>query len=208
MKIELELKDHATPYVRAVFAKQVPFATSLALNETAKDFQKAQRARLGDIFTLRRKQWAERSVKIKPFATKTKQEVRISIDPPGGRHDILGKFETDTVKRPVSGEHVAVPVDAKRSRSGIVQARDRPRRAIAEGRAFIRRVGGRVAIFERLKTRTAARLGKTVRLLYALVRQVPIKPELEFRKTARETVAKRWGPNFRAAFERAMRTAR
>jgi hypothetical protein len=89
-----------------------------------------------------------------------------------------------------------------------VSAKDRPRRAIAEGRAFIRKVGGREFIFERLRSRTATKLGKAVRLLYTLVRRVPIEPELEFRETARATVAKRWGPNFRAAFERAIRTAR
>lgn len=205
--IGVEIKDHASPFLMAVFNKQLPFATSVALNETAKDFQKAQRARLSEVFTLRRRQWAEQSVKIKPFATKARQEVRISIDPPGGRGDILGKFETDTVKRP-RGEHVAVPVEARRSASGIVSARDRPRRVISEGRAFIRKVGGRAAIFERLKTRTANKLGKTVRLLYTLVHQVPIKPELRFVRTAEETVQKRWQINFAAAFARAIRTAK
>jgi hypothetical protein len=41
MKIEVEVRDQAGPFVRTLFNRQVPFATALALNETAKDFQNA-----------------------------------------------------------------------------------------------------------------------------------------------------------------------
>ena len=82
MKIEVDVRDEASPFVLWALRKQLPFATKEALNDTAEDFQKAERARLGKIFTLRRKLWAERSIKISPFATKQRQEVRIAIDPP------------------------------------------------------------------------------------------------------------------------------
>lgn len=209
MRVEMELRDRAGPFLTDVQKRQIPFATKEALNATALDFQKAQRARLGTIFTLRRKAWAERSIKISPFATKSSPLVRIAVEAPGdkSRSDILGKFETDTSKVAKQGT-LAVPVEARRTKAGLVQERDKPRRVIDEGRAFIRKVGGRTFIFERLKSRTAKKLGRAIRLLYTLVRAVPIKPELEFVKTARKTVGDRWGFNFRKAFEKAMRTAK
>ena len=66
-------------------AKQVPFATSVAINQTAKDFQKVQLAHMESAFIIRRQTFARRAVKIKPFSTKRQLKATVSIDPPGGR---------------------------------------------------------------------------------------------------------------------------
>ena len=222
MNIEIDVRDDASRYVSTVFARQMPFATAVALNETAKDFQAVERARLHSIFTLRRPQFAEQSIKIKPFATKTRQEVRIAVDSPGGRSDILGKFESDTSKGPFRGRSVAVPTEhVPRTAGGIIKKGWRPSELFrdakqhGEGRVFkrkgnvyrggrgtflVRKPGGRGTIF--------MRDGDELRALYQLVPRVKIRPELEFVKTATATVKSQWTPNFRAAFDRAIRTAR
>lgn len=224
MEITLDAPmDQVDEFVARVFRDQIPFAESVALNQTAKDFQKNERVRLADVFTLRRKTWAERSIKISPFATKQKREVRIAVDPPGGRGDILGKFETDTTKTP-RGNSVAVPTEyVPRTASGVIRQGWRPsqlRRANGDDRArgklyltrtgrikqatggtfLVERGGGRGTIFRRK--------GGEIVPLYHLVPLVRIEPELEFHRTAEKTVQERWATNFVAAFDQAIRTAR
>lgn len=234
LRIDLTINDQASPFLRTLFADQVPFATSRAINRTALDFQKAQRSRLHAIFTLRRVRWAEQSIKIKPFATKRSPEARISIDPPGGgrtKADILGKFETETRKGPFRGRSVAVPTEhVPRTGAGVIRKGWRPAELFADARQhgvgkvfsrkgnvykgargtfLIRRPGGKGVILQR-HGGMAATTGHdpNVRPLYFLVPYVRITPELEFVETAKKTIERRWPENFREAFDRALRTAR
>lgn len=196
----------AERFVQFVFAEQMPFATAKALNDTAKDFQKAQRSRLDRIFTLRQKLFAERAIKIKPFASKDSLEARISVDAPGGKSDVFAKFETDTVKDPLDGS-VAVPTEhVPRTASGIVRKNWRPKRVLDRTfqepfRAFLAKRGnGRRAIwFDE---------GDRIVPLYWLVDRVPIEPDLKFVETANKTVDERFQANFTRAFDLATRTAR
>src|SRR5690606_21849287 len=101
--------------------QQIPFATSLALNETAKRAQGEQRKGMARHFTLRRKQWADRSVKIQPFSNKRTLAVTLKIDPPGGKADIFSKFEDGGTKTPKDGKRLAVPDEVRRSKVGVVR---------------------------------------------------------------------------------------
>lgn len=214
-------------FLRTLASDQLPFATALAVNQTALDFQKAQRERLGDIFTIRRPTFILRSIFLgrEDRATKTKPEARVRVKSPGGgdRSDIIGKFETDTVKTPFRARAVAVPTKhVPRTAGGVVRRAWRPRRLLEGGRLgtsdrvlpgggrlvrnqtvrgrrgtfLIRRATGRGTIFQRD--------GDTVVALYQLVPQVRIEPELEFVKTAERVVEERWAENFTRAFDRAI----
>lgn len=210
MNVDLDIRaGEASAYVRAVYSDQLPFATSRAINWTALDFQKAQRAHMADIFTIRRKSFLNRSVKIKPFATKDSQEARVKIDSPLDRSDIFGKFETDTQKVSVRGGLVAVPTrHVPRTGAGVVKKGWRPRalrdRKFRDGfRTFIRpsRSGFTIFFDER------AHGGKVVPL-YQLVPRVKIEPELHFVRNAGTTIRDRWAVNFTRSFDSAAMGAR
>lgn len=205
----------ATRFLTELESKQIPFATKTALNTAALAFQTAERAHLRGIFTLRRPEWADRSIKITHFATKAEQWATIAVQPPGAsgpqRADILGKFEEDTSKSP-RGRTIAVPVSAriKRGNTGVISKRDRPAaynfrqvgKAIRGDRHtfIIRKADGSGAIFQRTKAGVFA--------LYLLVRQVPIQPDLKFVPTAQQVVTRVWDTEFTKALESALRTAK
>lgn len=200
-----------------VQVNQVPFALKNALNMTAVNFQSVQRASMHEEFTVRADTWVDRSVKITHFATKSDPSVTIAIQPPGsdgaGRADILGKFEDQTVKTPI-GQHIAVPIDVKRNKREIVPPNQRPRafnfrqegrRILGDrGTFIIKKPNGTGLILQR----TGSGKSSTVKLLYLLVSQVRIKPDLHFEANAIAVVERAWDVNFELAFEQAMATAR
>ncbi|MHC5059306.1 MAG: hypothetical protein ACYTKD_32025, partial [Planctomycetota bacterium] len=64
MNIELDTNAaQVSRTLRFLFAEQLPFATSKAINDTAKDAQKAQRAGMARRFTVRRPTFVFRSIK-------------------------------------------------------------------------------------------------------------------------------------------------
>jgi hypothetical protein len=109
--------------------RQVPYALSNTLNDVAKLFQYRERQHIGQQFTVRRKQWVDNSVKITEFATKRKLQATVAIESPGGgkRSDILGKFESQTSKRPRSAPSLFIPVAARANNTAIVPDSLRPK---------------------------------------------------------------------------------
>ena len=219
MQITVEFPAHEIDgFTHYVFADQLPFAEQQAVRQTGLDFQAAQRNRLSDIFTLRRKRWAERSMKVESWPTKQKPEMKLAVSSPGGRSDILGKFETETSKTPFQGRSIAVPTEhVPRTGAGVIRSGWRPRDLFARGKVhgfgqkvsvvqgergtlLIRRPGGKGTIF--------LRDGDVLRPLYQLVPRVKIDPNLEFIETAERVVPEKWPENFVRAFDRAIRTAR
>ncbi len=214
MSFEIGVKADFDPIVHLFdgLARQHGFAVMLAINDTAKDVQRVQRAHQRQVFTVRRPRWVDLAVKIKPRATKSKLEAKVSIDPPGGqkRADIITKFEPGGIKRPRDGGHIAIPVQAKRTKAGVVSRRSRPKsfkfkrvgRSIrGERRTF---VVPHVGIFQRVGRRRRSR----VRLLYLFKHSVPIAPILDFIGNAERTVKRFFERNYSKAFERAVKTAR
>lgn len=130
IRLEMTLPQAHLP---AALGRQLPFIESLAINETAKGFQKKQRQHQLRVFTARRPRFIERAVKIKPFSNKRQWpdvHAVVKIDPPGGqaRADILAKFEEGGEKRPRDGSSLAIPTtDLKRTKTGIVPRSKRPR---------------------------------------------------------------------------------
>ncbi len=211
LHLDIDFDARETNRFLGSLARQVPFALKVAINETLKDMQKAQRAHQRRVFTVRRPSFVDQSVKIKPFASKQTLTGTMSIDPPGGhkRADILTKFERGGIKRP-RRRHLVLPVKARRTRAGIVSTRNRPkalklrrrgRSVRGERRTFVVRD---VGIFQRVNRGRRSR----VRLLFAFLRQVPIDRRLDFVANAERTVARRFDRHFDRAFDRAVRTAR
>lgn len=86
MKLEITSNHESVGRgVALVFSDQLPFVEAMAINDSAKQAQKVQRAHQREAFEVRRKSFMDRAVKIKPFATKQKAEAKISVDPPGGQ---------------------------------------------------------------------------------------------------------------------------
>jgi hypothetical protein len=114
--------------MRALYSDQVPFATSVAINEVAKTFQGRQALHQRAAFTTRNQGFMDKSVKITQFATKRAIAATIAISPPGGQRtaDILAKFETRGTKTP-RGRSIAIPAEARRGRTGMIIRSSRPR---------------------------------------------------------------------------------
>lgn len=210
--LDLEFRNIAgvDRWVQDVFDDQIPFATSLAINWTALDFQRAQLGRMQSIFDINEPGFAKRAATIKPFATKQTQEARISVQAPMDRSDIFGKFETDDTKYPFSGDSIAVPTEhVPRTARGHVQKAWRPRRVLDRNfrdgfRAFVRpsrrKPGVRTIFF--------VEPGNGILPLYQLVPRVSLPPDLEFVETAEKTVQQKFDENFTRSFDQAIRTAR
>lgn len=215
------------------YERQIPFATSLAINNTAKDFQTAERTQLLRAFDVRRKQWVERNVKIKPFSTKRRLEARIGIVSPGAgeRSDILSKFEKGGMKRPTKRQALAIPDRAQRTRAGVISRAARPRafrfRLWGVGKGGVRVYRGKKrtfmiqypdgtgGIYQRVGRRSKRRYARVsgsentrdtgIRTLFRFTSQARIDERLEFVSIGQRTVHARFGPNFHEALERAMR---
>ena len=219
MKITIDTDDADSVgrVMRTIFRDQLPYARTRTVNTLAKGFQKRQRDRQRRIFTVRRPQFVDRAVKLKPFATKAKPEATISIDPPGGqeRADILTKFEEDTEKRPRSGKSLAIPAEARRTKAGIVSKADRlssldlvdvgPNVAVGKKRTVLIRWGeGEGAVFRRVGRGSRSYL----KPLFFLVPRATIFPDLRFVETAEKWVAEHYDEVFGDEFDRAVRSAR
>lgn len=204
----------------SVARRQLPYATARALNTVAFDFQDAEQAGLVERFRLRRPAFVKQGVYF-PVAQRADYRrgdlsATVSIEP---KRDFLSKFEQGGWKAPRSAKRLAVPIDARRTKSDIVTAGDRlgalgfrlhgrgPKGTVGRGlkRTFsIRYPDGRGYIFRRIGSGKRS----TLRLLYLFRPRVVIPPSLEFHATAEAVARARFVPAFASAFSDAMRTAR
>ena len=226
MQINLKITG-LTETVRALQAlhrDQLPYATSVAINNTVLAFQADQRKQMARVFTERRKSWVEQNVKVTHFSKKTETPIHadVAIQSPGGgdRSDILAKFEAGGEKTSTQGGRISIPDEARRTKSDIVARSARPR-------AFGFTVSGTgpVATVYRGAKRTFMiqpvsgqgggiyqRVGRgmrgTVRQLFALARRTRIEPRLRFVETAQKVAAEKFPAIADAALEKAIRTAK
>lgn len=198
-------------FVEFVFARQLPFATKNALNDAAKAGQAAQRAHQHQVFTVRRKGFVDRAVKIKPFATKDRLEARVSIDPPGGesRASILTQHETERFKTPLQGARIAVPTEhVRRTGAGVIRKADRPAALRERERSGRARRGDRRGTFRRGDTIYERRRDGSIRPLYNLVAQVGLDHRLQFVTTVSRAAVAEYRVAFPRRFDQATRSAR
>lgn len=229
MEIRVSLNTTGvTKMTRLMAQDQLPYATSVALNDVARRAQKAQHEYMAGAFKVTRPGWTLRSVKHKPRSTKRQLWTVLKIEPPGGRQraDILSKFEDGGTKRPTTGTRLAIPgAGLRRTTSGAARRGQRPKDFnfkhhggnvyVGEKRTFmIRNPDGSGAIYQRIgrgnarsSTKTKRMLAGT-RLLYTFARSVRIDDRLKLEDTATAVVNREWPAAFNRSFENAMRTAR
>jgi hypothetical protein len=193
--------------------RQIPYATSRALNDVARDVQTGERQGIAERFILRRPEWIQQGVKIPRFSDKRDKPIQVSIemDEGAGRGNIMSKFEPGGPKTAQHGGDVAVPIGARPNPSDLIPPELRPKalQLAAVGNSvrglqrtyLVQMANGRRAIFQRVGR------GQS-RLLYWLTPSVTLPAILHFYDNARAIIPKSWPERFRQRFAEAMSTAR
>lgn len=205
---------------------QMPFALSVAINNTLDDAQAAIRSALPSSFVLRAAEFINRTIYIAPAdrARKDRLVGAVRVNP---ARDFLAKFEAGGEKTPQSGKSLAVPVFREDNKTIVIKRSDplsvqqlfksiqeragqlkRQRRP--KGSAPIAAAGqSSVYLVTNAKgTYIVQRTGSTTRVLYAFEHAVPIKPQLHFEEIAMRTALARWDTNVSEAIAYALATAK
>lgn len=198
-------------------AKQVPFATALALTRTAADVQGEIRNEMPGNFTLRR-DWVVKGIRIKP-ATKSTLTAEVF-----SRDAFMAIQESGGIKRSINRRvfdykgYLAIPLDARRSKRDIVAKQDWPANLInpfvftaRDGRTYlaVHQVNvGKTGPRDVRALRGKQKRSTGLRLMYTLIREETLRPRLGMRRIATRVIEARFGQHFAAAYEQAVRTAR
>ncbi|TAH39280.1 MAG: hypothetical protein EYC70_00410 [Planctomycetota bacterium] len=197
--------------------KQLPFATSLALNWLGKDAQAEVRQRLPAIFELR-SDWVQRGIQMTPAQ---KRDWPNSAAVVGSRDAFLVQHETGAVKTARSGR-LAIPARgaAVRGAGGRIPRSRKPRALLARRRTFINTIRSGQQKLEHTGTHRSRnaglpailqRVGKKrypLRVIYVLRPRGIIRRTLGMHETVEAVVRARYGAKFRQAIEYALRTER
>jgi hypothetical protein len=199
---------------------QMPFAVSKALNDLTIRIADVQRADMRTRFTIRNENVLKYGIVRTEKATKQSLAAAVGVSQQSaGNREAFGylkKFEKGGSKRPVAGSAVAVPVDARRSKRGIVTASNRiPALQLKKhGRAvqgikrtfMIQPKSGRAAALILQQVGRGKRA--TNKVLYVLERSVPIQPMLHLMDNATRTAKAEWQRIAGDAVALALRTMR
>jgi hypothetical protein len=211
---------------------QLPYATSVAINRTLDTAQAAIRTSLPEHFTIRRKDFIERTIYIGPKDRARKDNLigTVRVNP---ERDFLAKFETGGEKHSKSGKALAVPVIRARDKTMIIRRSDplalkklleaidarggkvKQRRKkgqpppTAMGDVFILKTAKGTLVMQR-PVSGPDRVGNrsNLKVLYAFKDEVPIDDDLHFAETAMKAAVGVWNKNFLDAIDLAMGTAR
>lgn len=180
--------------------KQVPFATSVALNETVQDVEVTLVKELPRWFTIR-SQWTAKGIRTKR-ATKNLLEAEV-----GTRDPYMARQAIGGTKTPTKSKAIGVPVRARRTPQSRIGPGRFPGVLGKKKGTFIRRTkSGTAAMF--MPTRTRTRKKRKLRLMYYLVKRVEVPQRWPFEDTFTRVVKQEWRRNMAFAFKRALRTAR
>jgi hypothetical protein len=187
--------------------KQLPFAVSKALNDTANQARDAVRAKMPSNFTIRR-DWVVKGIQVVPA---TKQSLSAIV---WSRDDYMALQETGGDKTPF-GKYLAIPLPAVKPTAGsIVRKEDYPRNIPATLTAPGK--GGQLTAVVTMRNgkkfiaRASANptKGKRLELLYYLMPTAHLKPRLNLETITDQVVADKFADNFEKAIALAMSTAR
>lgn len=182
---------------------QIPFATALALTRTAQDAQAEVRRGLrpgASNFVIRNDFVAKGIL----FTAAKKDTLQAAVF---SRDDFMVKQEKGGTKTP-RGSNVAIPIDVRTNKRGIVTQANRPRQILNKPDVFVARMGGLLGVWQRLGKRAAKKSGRALKLLYVFKPSVPIRARFGFADTVRRVVTERFARQMGLAIERALRTAR
>lgn len=198
------------------FAKrQVPFAMSRALNDTAREIQRDIRFEMPRNFKIRR-QWVLKGIQVKPSTKRDLRAMVFSKDKFMGRQEYGGDKASRDTRVWRFGNKVAVPLPAAKggSKSGIVPKRFWPENLpdpfvlkAKDGREYL-------AIRAKAKRFTGPmlpgkRAAKTdVVLMYVLEDEITVRDRLQMREIGNRVVRDRFDKLFGQALGRALASAR
>src|SRR3990167_1517385 len=111
----IQVKFEIAPFLRAlskVVRTQLPFATALALTNTAKDAQAYLRSHLGDTFHVR-SAWTDKGIR---FTKATKSNLEATV---GSKDSYMERQEEGGTKAGKSGGMIARPIEPAPQRADI-----------------------------------------------------------------------------------------
>jgi hypothetical protein len=212
MTVKIDYDPSLMDFERILIAvgRQFPFATARALNDTAVEFQKQQRAWQEQIYEIREKQFFRFSVKINNAdrATPKRMTAIVHIDDRVRRTkgfgtlrrpDIWDRLQFDRTRLPKSGnQKLAIPSEeVDRTTRGLIRKKDYPNQLRKRKRSFtVPFDSGASGVFERIGRRQKAfvkgtegkRLGlredPNVRFLYYLAPKASLSPAFNFYENA------------------------
>jgi hypothetical protein len=176
---DLQGDKEVASWLKALNRQHLPRATANGINKTLLAAQAEIRKRMEREFTLRRVDWAKRSVKMTKFGKVGPGiiEGRLAVESPGGgkRSDVLAQHEEAGEKKPRDGGRLAIP-DPTLTTQGtkVIPKAKRPKAfqftpwgkgpsaavSIGKNRTFlVKKAGGLGGIYQRTgrKTRGASR---------------------------------------------------
>jgi hypothetical protein len=179
--------------------ENVRFSIARGLTLTAKDGQEAVQASLSSKFTLRRRSWEEKGVRIRKA---TKQELTAIVE---DIHEYMVRQEEGGTKFPYR-RWICLPMKGARpTKSALIRKEDRPK-AVMQNGGEILSIGGNLIMFRRL-AKNSRKHGKRkgeLLAMYALVKRAKVDPRLGMAKTVQGVVdAGAFERNFWKAFEEA-----
>ena len=201
----------AEAFLDGMWRDQIPFAASVAVNQTARDVQAEIRTHIAGTFTLRRADFILReAVKIPRLSNKADGEIAVEILVTD-RADFMRKFESGVPKESIVGKSIAIPVAARPSKGELVPKNLRPKQL--QLRAH-RTAGDKVQLKGKFGTFAIKGLGilqrveGQVRLLYLFRKKVATPAVLRFVELGTQVIHEHWPQNLANAFARAIRTAK
>ena len=201
MPLELDISSNIDEFEREAAEmelQQVPFAASVAINNSAKD---VRRVVIGSTwpkaFKVRNKAFPGVVLRIK-FSTKYNLEAEV-FDQLG--REYLERHTTGGVKRPTGGKNLAIPVNVPRGASGRIVKSKKPRVLTAKkSTRIVRGKGGKNLIIERFKGQTIVR--------YVLSPSAKIDSRFWFYEDAADTFERVIVGHWNTAMDRALRTSK
>jgi hypothetical protein len=161
--IEMTLDAREAILFIETIARQVPYATSKALNRVALKAQARQRHHQERVMEIRQHQYFRHAVKIPKggFATRDHLVATMLIDPkgrpdPNEKMDIFQRQEFGGTRRPVRGrKRLTLPTkEVKRTLKGVVKRPERPKNL--KRIFFVQFKSGAVGLFRRIGKRQRA----------------------------------------------------
>jgi hypothetical protein len=177
--------------------EQVPFATSLAINETLTDIHADEERRLPLVLD-RPTNFTRRGLMVR---RSSKRKLAGEVRYKDIQRQYLMKQETGGVRRP-SGKALVVPVNQRLNKFGNL-SRGAIKRLMARPDVFSGQVNGVGGIWQRPRKK-----GGRLKLLIAYEPKATYRPRLRFEANAMSVARRRMRENMAMAMRRAIRSAR
>lgn len=191
--------------------RQIPFAMAKAVNDVTLEARDYLKDRNRQSFIIRRP-WVLNGWRVR-LANKRQAPIKATLwlDP---SRDFLAKFQEGGSKQSRSGSSLAVPLDARKGKRGLVPAALRIRalqlrkHVTKHGKMQLKGNDGSFTVRTATHTLVLQRKGKRVDTLYVFKRAVPIPSSLRFFETVGAYVTNEWPKVMGEALAHAIRTAR